>query len=363
MSKGERNRIKIRVRAAMASQAKIEGRYLGGRPPYGYRLADAGPHPHPAKASDGKRLHRLEPDPATAPIVQRIFHDYCRGRGFFAIAESLTRDGIPSPSAHDPARNQHRSGIAWSKGAVRAILSNSRYTGRQVWNKQRKEETLLDVDNVALGHETRLRWNQPDAWIWSNDRVHPPLIDTETFELAQALRAAKGADHTTRERRRHTSPRYVLRTFLHCGLCGRRMQAHCSHDVLYYRCRFPSEYGLANKVSHPRNVYVAERDLIAPLDTGSRVPSPRTGWRTRSRGCTRPSSPTLRSRRRRRRQLKSSPSATRRSPATERLLKPAQTRHSSADGSPKPRPAAPERWPRAEQPPMRTGSPRRTSAR
>ena len=50
MSKGERNRIKIRVRAAMASQAKIEGRFLGGRPPYGYRIVDAGPHPNPRHA-------------------------------------------------------------------------------------------------------------------------------------------------------------------------------------------------------------------------------------------------------------------------------------------------------------------------
>lgn len=55
MSKGERNRIKIRVRAAMAAQASTEGRYLGGRPPYGYRLADAGPHPNLAKAQDGRR--------------------------------------------------------------------------------------------------------------------------------------------------------------------------------------------------------------------------------------------------------------------------------------------------------------------
>jgi DNA invertase Pin-like site-specific DNA recombinase len=62
MSKGERNRIKVRVRTAMATQAAIEGRYPSGRPPYGYRLADAGPHPNPAKAADGKRLHRLEPD-------------------------------------------------------------------------------------------------------------------------------------------------------------------------------------------------------------------------------------------------------------------------------------------------------------
>jgi site-specific DNA recombinase len=37
MSKGERNRIKTRVRSAMAAQAAIEGRFLGGRPPYGYQ--------------------------------------------------------------------------------------------------------------------------------------------------------------------------------------------------------------------------------------------------------------------------------------------------------------------------------------
>src|SRR3954452_5871686 len=73
MSKGERTRIKIRVRSAMAAQAATEGRFLVGRPPYGYRLADAGPHPNPAKALDGRRLHRLEPDAVTAPVVKRIF--------------------------------------------------------------------------------------------------------------------------------------------------------------------------------------------------------------------------------------------------------------------------------------------------
>jgi site-specific DNA recombinase len=53
MSKGERNRIKIRIWSAMAAQTATEGRYLGGRPPYGYRLADAGAHPNPSKAADG----------------------------------------------------------------------------------------------------------------------------------------------------------------------------------------------------------------------------------------------------------------------------------------------------------------------
>ena len=45
LSKGERTRIKLRVRTAMEALAAETDRYLGGRPPYGYRLADAGPHP------------------------------------------------------------------------------------------------------------------------------------------------------------------------------------------------------------------------------------------------------------------------------------------------------------------------------
>ncbi|MEV6445088.1 recombinase family protein [Amycolatopsis sp. NPDC051716] len=265
MSKGERNRIKIRVRAAMAAQASVEGRFLGGRPPYGYRLADAGPHPNPAKATEGKRLHRLEPDPDTAPVVQRIFAEYIGGRGKFAIAEALTRDGILSPSSNDPARNRHRTGVAWAKGAVSVILTNPRYTGRQVWNKQRKDEVLIDVEDVGLGHETKMRWNTRDKWIFSEEIVHEPIIDVETFQRAQEITAAKGAGRTTRERTR-TQHRYVLRGLLHCGICGRRMQGQKSRDQLLYRCRYPNEYGLANKTEHPRNVYLAERDLLGPLD-------------------------------------------------------------------------------------------------
>ena len=45
-SKREITRTRIRVRTAMAAQTREQGRYLGGRPPYGYRLADACPHPN-----------------------------------------------------------------------------------------------------------------------------------------------------------------------------------------------------------------------------------------------------------------------------------------------------------------------------
>jgi DNA invertase Pin-like site-specific DNA recombinase len=87
MRKGERNRIKIRVKAAMSAQAKEEGRFLGGRPPCGYLIADTGPYPNPAKAADGKRLHKLGLDPEAAPVGGRIFAECAAGHGFYAIAE------------------------------------------------------------------------------------------------------------------------------------------------------------------------------------------------------------------------------------------------------------------------------------
>ncbi|MEV6059878.1 recombinase family protein [Nocardia asteroides] len=264
MSKGERNRIKIRVRAAMAAQARIEGRYLGGRPPYGYRLSDAGPHPHPGKAAEGKRLHRLEPDPVAAPVVQRIFSSYLSGVGVFAIAQQLTSDDIASPSAHDPSRNRHRSGIAWSKSAIRAILTNPRYTGHEVWNKQRKQETLIDVEDVALGHETRLAWNAKDQWVFSDQPAHEPLVDRATFEQVQFLLSSRGqTSPRVTSRRKHS---YAFKGLIVHETCGRRMQGNWNHDKPHYRCRYPSEYAIANKIDHSPTVYLREDQIIDPLD-------------------------------------------------------------------------------------------------
>ena len=301
MSKGERNRVKIRVRAAMKSQAQIEGRFLGGRPPYGYRLADMGPHPNPGKAADGKRLHQLEPHPEYAPVVKRIFADYLAGRGHYAIAEGLTRESIPSPSQADPTRNRHRTGEGWGKAAVRAILDNPRYIGRQVWNKQRKDEVLLDVDNVADGYETKLRWNEEGSWVWSDKVVYEALVSVEDFEATKAVRAAHGYGRQDRERERVRNP-YVFRELLRCGLCGRKMQGQYSNGKPHYRCRYPKEYALAKHVQHPDNAYLKEEDLLPSVDkwlvqlfarTASATPS--TPWPTTPpplRPPPRPSNPT-----------------------------------------------------------------------
>jgi recombinase len=93
---------------------------------------------------------------------------------------------------HDPARNRHRqaSGGAWSKVAVRAILQNPRYSGREVWNQRRRDEVLVDVEDVALGHESKMRWNPTSPWVWSEHQTHPAIIDSNAFEAAQDIFAS-----------------------------------------------------------------------------------------------------------------------------------------------------------------------------
>jgi site-specific DNA recombinase len=175
MSKAERRRIQVRVRAAMAAQAEREGRFLGGRPPYGYRLADAGPHHDPVLAALGARSHRLEIDPQAAPVVERIFALRLAGYGARRIAGALDADGKACPSAHDPARNRHRSGAGWTTGTVLAILGNARYTGYQVWNKQSKTDVLIDPHNVGLGTRVIMRWNPRAQWVSSREPAHSAM--------------------------------------------------------------------------------------------------------------------------------------------------------------------------------------------
>jgi hypothetical protein len=173
-------------------------------------------------------------------VVQRVFAEFLAAYGIGAIADRLTAEGIPCPSAHDRRRNPHRVGLAWTKGAVRTILRNPRYTGRQVWNRQRKDEVLLDVNDVALGFTTKQRWNDADQWIYSRQLAHPTIVEDNTFEQVQQLLAAKDQRPAVR-RLRLTAHPYAFRDLLYCGLCGRRMQGSRNNNQAYYRCRMLDE--------------------------------------------------------------------------------------------------------------------------
>jgi len=269
LSKGERTRIKVRVRSAMEAMAADGGRFLGGRPPYGYRLVDAGPHPNQAKAVAGQRLHRLEPDPVTAPVVRRMFELYADGAGLRLIAEALTRADIPSPSAHDPARNRHRDTRGWSHAAVRAILVNPIYRGQKVWGKQQRHEELLDINDVAAGHVTRMRWRPDSEWIGAAHNDTQPLVGRELASRVVS-RFGRAPSHT---RPRATQHPYLLRGLLHCGICGRRLQAQARPartpgrpTRVLYRCEFGSTRTVPSDMDHSPSVYVREDAIVSKLD-------------------------------------------------------------------------------------------------
>jgi DNA invertase Pin-like site-specific DNA recombinase len=100
----ERAMIRERLSAGKA-RAKQLGRHVHGRVPYGYHTPTRGV---------------LEPDPATAPIVERIFRLARQGVNPARIARELNTDGIPAPA-----------GAEWRRSGVIVILRNVAYTGER----------------------------------------------------------------------------------------------------------------------------------------------------------------------------------------------------------------------------------------
>lgn len=182
------------------------------------------------------------------------------------MAERLTREGVPSPSGHDRGRNTHRHGLAWGKTAVLAILRNPRYTGYEVWARQRRDEVLVDVQDVSAGHETVMRWNKEDAWVWSSQPVHEALLTRETFNAVQALLAGRSAGKSPRLAPK-ANRTYALRHRLRCGVCGRYVQGAVSGGRTYYRCKFGSEYALSTALGHAKSVNLREDDLLPHLNS------------------------------------------------------------------------------------------------
>jgi site-specific DNA recombinase len=261
-SKREVTRTSIRVRTAMAVQTREQGRYLGGRPPYGYRLGDAGPHPNKAHAAWGRRAHKLEPDPETAHVVRWVFAQRLAGHSVARIARALNEAAVPCPSVADPQRNPHRPGSGWTLGTVTTILANPRYTGHQVWNRQRTDKELADPADVSLGHKDVQRWNLPDGWVISNRPAHQALVSEADFIAAQGISAARGPSPRT-DPAGPQKRRYLLSGLLICGTCGRRMESAWSNGRPAYRCRHGHTTAAKPDPGRPKKAHVRE-DRVLP---------------------------------------------------------------------------------------------------
>jgi hypothetical protein len=82
----------------MHAQILEPGRHLGGRPPYGYHLVDAGAHPNRAHARWDGDCTRLDPDPVTARQVRWIFAQRLARWSVASFARGLNERVVPCPS-------------------------------------------------------------------------------------------------------------------------------------------------------------------------------------------------------------------------------------------------------------------------
>jgi site-specific DNA recombinase len=183
----ERERIKERVFENMVHAAK-NGKWLT-QSPYGYRLVN-------------KNLVIHDPE---AEIVRKIFDLYVNaGKGFFSIAKTLNKDGIPS-----------RQNKEWNLRSIKLLLSNPVYKGTLVWNRTDSSKKAREEKDV-------------EEWVVVPNCL-PVIIDNNLWDRTQ-----ERMNRTEAPFRAKTSP-HLLGGFLRCGNCGASMSISWSGWPKRYR--------------------------------------------------------------------------------------------------------------------------------
>ena len=176
------------------------GGYIANAP-YGYRKTVKDRRP---------TLEIYEPE---AAFVRMIFDLYVnQGVGCTIIAETLNSLGA----------KPHRSS-SFSRTSVMHILKNPTFTGKVVWDRKKH------IRKGKQGNEKHITiYQPPEKWIVT-DGIHPPIIDTATFEKAQEimknLYIPPSNDGTVKS---------SLAGLVHCARCGKLMQRMGAHQKTPY---------------------------------------------------------------------------------------------------------------------------------
>ena len=207
-NEGESKKTGMRVHDTMVEMVK-EGKFVGGKAPYGYKLVLSG-----EISNHGRALHKLVIVPEQAEIVRMIFsYAVNKGMGFQKIAKTLNETGIPAPTASE-----------WKSGTIRSILMNPVYMGYVAYNRRksgRENYTHLDRKDWTYAKE-----QNPDLMI----------ISQEVWETAQEIREARKkkineSKQATNELYMEqynvpfsTRGRLALTGLVYCGYCGAKLK-------------------------------------------------------------------------------------------------------------------------------------------
>lgn len=198
MSRREYKTINRRIQQGRIASIQ-EGKYISSIAPYGYDRVKL----------YSEKGYTLQPN-AHADVIRLIFSLYTKGLpdengtrqilGMSRIASQLDSLHI-KPMKRD----------SWSKAAIADVLKNPVYTGKLCWQKRK------EVRQIINGHLVKTR-PEAEQYIISQG-LHEPIIDDETFRLAQAIR--KNKLHTSLSSGRPL--KNPLSGILYCKRCGRLM--------------------------------------------------------------------------------------------------------------------------------------------
>lgn len=154
------------------------------------------------RGPDGKP----EIDPEQAEVVKRIYRSFLAGDSMTTIANTLTADGIPTPTGSEK----------WVPGTIQSIISNEKYAGNAVLNK------TYVVDCLSKKVKRNDGKARPMYFVENN---HPAIIDPAIFGRAQEKLARRTGKRKVKQKGTKTeqgrySSKYALTELLVCGECG-----------------------------------------------------------------------------------------------------------------------------------------------
>ena len=194
MSRREYKTINRRIQQGRLASVK-EGKFIASIAPYGYEKIKL-------KNQKGYTLKIVEDK---AKVVKLIYDLYINGinnkkLSLSQIANYLDNLKIPPP------KNEF-----WSNSTIKNILSNPTYIGKIRWDYRK---------TVKIETSQTIKRSRPIAKNYLLIKgLHPPIITTKTFDLAQKYIKTKNISPISKNKTLKNS----LSGLIKCGICGKNM--------------------------------------------------------------------------------------------------------------------------------------------
>lgn len=191
--------ISKKVITSLRTKAK-DGKFIGSIAPYGYKKSDI-----------DKNLLVINND--CKYIVENIFDNYIKGKGYSAIANDLNDKSILSPSKYNEKTygiknyNSKKGLGLWNADYIRKILINPVYIGHMCQHKSK-----------VINYKVHKKVSIPNCEQIIVLNTHEPIILESTFYKVQDL-ISKKSNYTSNK----SSTSHALSGIIFCGLCGSRL--------------------------------------------------------------------------------------------------------------------------------------------